>query len=188
MLILFLSYLFIPRFAYSVDNAWRRVSTIEYLIEGDVTAGGTLQRIDKRLPKVLEGFKQNPIFGWGFSETCVKYYDQHVGNFNLLMQVGIVGGILFFYFWIKYFFMIFAVKKYSSSNNPLKSSILVLSLGFLGMLILHLTTFQFFGYYVNAPRIIFTIILISFSDFFVKAALKEEIFKKRSGVDKGIVL
>jgi len=178
MLILFFSYLFIPRFAYSVDNTWRRVSTIEYLIGGDVTAGGTLQRIDKRLPKVLEGFGKNPIFGWGFSATCEKYYDQHVGNFNLLMQVGVVGEILFLYFWFMHFNMTFTTNKYLSYNNSFKSSILVLAIGFLGTLILHFTSFQFFGYSVDLERLIFIIIFISFSESFGRAALKAEMSKK----------
>ena len=172
------SYHLIPRLKYSVDNSWRRLSTVEYLLEGDVTAGGTLQRIDKRLPRVLEGFEKNPVFGWGFSETFEKYSDRHVGNFNLLMQIGIIGALLFFYFWIKYFHMIFVAKKNLSKKNPFKSSILVLAVGFLGILILHFTSAQFFGYYVQPRRVMTIIILIFFSEFFIKEALRVEMSNK----------
>ncbi|UCH92191.1 MAG: O-antigen ligase family protein, partial [Candidatus Aminicenantes bacterium] len=173
-LILFLSYLFIPRFDYSVDNSLRRLSTIEDLIQGDVTAGGTLQRIDKRLPRVLEGFEQNPILGWGFSETYRKYSDGHVGTFNLLLQVGIIGLILFVNLWINYLKMIFFTRKRLSKSNVLKNPLLVLVIAFLGILILQLTQFVFFSYDLLKDVTYFIILFISFSEFFVKEALKEE--------------
>lgn len=173
MLILFLSYLFIPRFAYSVDNSWRRLSTIENLIEGDVTAGGTLIRIDKRLPKVLEGFEQNPIFGWGFSKIYEKYCDHHVGIFNMMLQSGLIGLILFVILWINYLRMIFFTTKRLSMNNTLKNPVLVLAIAFIGILILQVT-FPFFAFDFKIRVAFFTIIFVSFSEFFVKAALKEQ--------------
>ena len=95
-----------------------------------------------------------------------------------LMQVGIVGFMFFAYFWIKYFFIIFAARKNLSYNNPLKSSILVLAIGFWGMLISHFTFIQFFGYYIHTDRIVFTIFLILFSEFFIKESLEIERSKK----------
>jgi len=174
MLILLLSYLVIPRFAYSVDNSWRRLSTVENLMQGDVTADGTLMRIDKRLPKVLEGFVQNPVFGWGFSETYEKYCDYHVGTFNLMLQVGIIGLILFVTLWINYLKMIYFTRKRLSKNNVFKNPLLVLIISFIGILILQLTQFVFFAYDLGMSAAFFTIIFISFSEFFVKEALKEE--------------
>jgi hypothetical protein len=177
-LLLFSSYYVIPRYKYSIEYSMNRLRTIGYLVQGDVTAGGTLQRIDKRLPRVLEGWKQNPLFGWGFSETYQKYRDFHVGTFNLLHQVGIIGFILFVILWIYYLRMIFFTRKKISNLNVFNKPLQVLLIAFLGLLVLQFTTFVFFAYDFSSPVAPFTIIFLCFSEFFVKEALKEERLKK----------
>ena len=174
-LVCFLAYLFVPGVNYAVNNSLRRTYTIIALTKGDVTAEGTLQRIDVRLPRVLEGYKKSPIIGWGITDTFSRYSDYHVGNFNLLLQTGIIGFILFSNFWLKYYEMIFSASRKLSSNNSYKKPLTVLAIGFLGMLILHFTSYQFFGYNAISISVIFLIIIyIIISEFAVREALKEE--------------
>lgn len=187
--LLFTSYLLIPRLKYSVDNSLRRLSTLEALVQGDVTADGTLIRIDRRLPKVLEGFEKKPVFGWGFSETYQKYTDYHVGTFNVALQVGIVGLMVFLFLGIRYLKMITFTRKRLTKNNVLKKPLLVLLISFLGMLILQSTTFVFFSYDLFKDVAYFIILFISFSEFLVKEALRNETYKRkpvRAGMSKEI--
>ncbi len=170
-----LLYKFVPRLDYRIEYSTKRLATVEMLLEGDVTAGGTLRRIDVRLPKVLEGFTKNPIFGWGFSDTYRKYADGHVGNFNLLLQGGIVGFIIFLFFWISYLRMILSTKRRLSNNNHFKKPLLVLSFAFGGMLLLHFTSYQFFSYGGVASNIYFIIIFIFISEAMVKEAINFEV-------------
>jgi hypothetical protein len=134
----------LPLFHSTINVGLSRFETVKYLAKGDITAGGTLQRFDVRLPIVLKGFYQNPIIGWGFSDTYFKYSDGHVGNFNLLLQVGIAGFFLWLYFWFFFFKTTNSFIKRSSFEN--KNALKVLNLGVIGMLILHFTTYQFFAY------------------------------------------
>ncbi|HPI46202.1 MAG TPA: O-antigen ligase family protein, partial [Tenuifilaceae bacterium] len=72
--------LLIPKINMQISNAYERTLTIESLIEGDLTADGTLSRLTERGPKVMEKFYERPIFGFGFSEEYYEFQDVHVGN------------------------------------------------------------------------------------------------------------
>ena len=172
----FSAYLFVPGANYAINNSLKRTHTIVALAKGDVTAEGTLQRIDVRLPRVLEGYKQSPIIGWGITDTFSQYSDYHVGNFNLLLQTGIIGFILFSNLWVTYYKMIFSTSKKISSTNSYKKPLAVLAIGFSGMLILHFTSYQFFGYNGISTSVIFLIIIyIIISESAVRESLKEEL-------------
>lgn len=164
----------VPRIYYSARYSLKRVSTIEKLIKGDLTAGGTLIRITVRLPKVLKKFKEKPIFGWGFSNTYREWGDYHVGNFNLMMQCGIIGFVFFLNFWSSFYIMISECRKKLSDRNSLKQPLFVLIIAFTGMLILHFTSYQFFGFDLRQNQIFFIVLFVSFSVFFAKEAKKEE--------------
>jgi hypothetical protein len=172
--IFILFYIFVPQMRYSTDNTLQRVSTIGDLIEGDITAKGTLKRIDKRLPKVLEGFVNNPIIGWGFSDTYMKYSDFHVGNFNMLLNGGVIGFLFFLNFWIRYIKLHIQTRKKLSLQNPLKIPILIFVTAFIGMLLLHFTSRQMFGYDMHRADIYFLVLFIAISDFFLKESIKTE--------------
>ncbi|MFX0132340.1 MAG: O-antigen ligase family protein [Candidatus Hodarchaeota archaeon] len=171
-----LSYFF-PRIYSSVLYSIKRLSTVEYLIKGDLTAGRTLERITIRLPKVLKKFKEKPIFGWGFSDMYRRWGDHHVGNFNLLMQCGIFGFMFFLNFWISFYNMISECRKRLSEGNSLKQPLVVLIIAFIGMLILHFTSYQFFGFDLRQSHIFFIVAFISFSGFFIKEAEKRELLR-----------
>ena len=168
------SFVVLPKLKSSAEYSWERVSTVQYLMRGDVTAGRTLSRIDKRLPRVLEGVAQNPVFGWGFSKTFEEYTDAHVGIFNVILQVGIIGLLLFLFLWIYFVKMVLLGIKNSNKKSSFKNSLKVLIIAFIGLLILQFTTYSFFGFSLESDTIYFVVVFISFSEFFVKEAWREE--------------
>ena len=166
------SFVILPKLKSSAEYSLDGLSTIQLLLHGDVTAGKTLSRLDTRLPRVLKGVAQNPLFGWGFSETFAEYEDAHVGIFNVILQVGIIGLLLFIFLWSYYFKMVFKGISKSSKINSLSNSLKVLVVTFAGLLILQFTTFSFFGFNLKTDTIYFIIIYFSFSEFFVKYAVQ----------------
>lgn len=159
-------------FQTAVDNSIERFLTIKYLMAGDITAGGTFLKISGRLPHVLEGFQQSPIIGLGFSNNFEKYSDDHVGNFNLLLQAGIVGFLFFIGFWINYYLMIFNTLKKISYFHPYRKPLLVLALAMSCMLLLHFTTFPFFRYALQGFNSTFVVLFLVISEFMVREAIR----------------
>ena len=174
-LFILIAYFSIPKFQVSTRSTFKRVFTIESLLKGDVTAGGTLTRIDVRLPKALEGIKKKPIFGWFASPDNYKYSQGgHVGNFDLLVSMGIVGFLLVLNFWVKFFKMISSTRKKLSFNNPYKDSIFVFNIALLGMALLHFTSYAILGWGSNQYTCYFFIFFIVFADLMVKESISEE--------------
>ena len=72
--------------------------------------------------------------------------------------------------------MIFSTSRKISNKNSYKKPLAVLAIGFSGMLILHFTAYQFFGYNGISISVIFLIIIyIIISEFAVRESLKEEL-------------
>ncbi|MBN1181399.1 MAG: hypothetical protein JXB49_03870 [Bacteroidales bacterium] len=88
----------IPVINNQIRNSWSRIITVEEVIEGDITGGGTISRYDVRAPKVMEGFMSSSIIlGAGFSDHFYRYADGHVGYHNILLNTGIAGLLLILY-------------------------------------------------------------------------------------------
>ena len=178
--ILCASYLLVPTIKYSVDNSLLRTSTLISLAKGDLSLGGSSVRITERLPRVLKGIKQNPIFGLGISDTYMRYGDYHVANFNLILQSGIIGLLFFINLWAKYFRMVLGTRKQMLHYNSYRMPLLVLSVGFAGMLLLQFTTYQLFGFTgVSQENLFIIIFYIVFSEFMVRYGIEENKRLKR---------
>lgn len=94
----------VPAVRHQFEEASDRILTVGQLAKGDLTAGGTLERLDRRAPRVMKKWSGSPITGWGFSDEYREYGDSHVGNHNVLLHGGIVGALLmaaflFFFAW-----------------------------------------------------------------------------------------
>jgi hypothetical protein len=108
VIVLLLGLVLIPgRIRHNLSGAIDRLSTVEAVVEGDMTAEGTARRWDIRGPYVLSHFRESPVFGFGFSSMTAEYYDGHVGNHSVLLMGGIAGllivwttiaGIAFYFF------------------------------------------------------------------------------------------
>lgn len=96
---------YVPSISRQIDDAATRIITINKVIGGDITAGGTLKRIDQRAPKVISAFNQSTlIFGAAFSDLHRENQDFHVGYHNLLLNVGVLGLLPFLFLFLRIIF------------------------------------------------------------------------------------
>lgn len=135
---------------FSID----RLVTLNSLAEGDMSAGGTLIRLNERGPRVMKAWSESPVLGAGFSNYFFANDDFHVGNQNILLHAGVVGFLLMvgfvFYFCIKMLGCYFN----SSPGNPFSSTFPVFVIFLAGWIIVHSTSNQLFAFY-GLPNDIF---------------------------------
>lgn len=162
-------------FKNQYDSAMERITTIGLLAKGDITAGGTLQRYDKRAPAVLNAFKKSTIlFGAGFSDHYYRHGDGHVGFHNFLFNTGIVGALLLGLFLYKLVRYTFFLDSQLSSDNPYKNSIKIFPIAVIAMLLLN-GGVQVIGYDVGFSRtLIFIVILFYLNNQITNAVLSQE--------------
>lgn len=131
-----------------------RLLTLNSLAEGDVSAGGTLIRLNERGPRVMKAWEESPVLGSGFSNKFFDYSDSHVGNQNILLHAGVVGLVLicgFIFFFIRK--MLNSYLSGSSRNIFSKvSSVFIVFL--VGWILIHSTSGQQFAFY-GLPHDIF---------------------------------
>lgn len=137
---------------YSID----RLFTLNSLVEGDQTAGGTLIRLTERSPRVMKVWRKSPVFGVGFSNDYLEYADGHVANQNILLHAGIVGFAIMILF-----FLSFCLKMAFSfinlpATNPYKKTFPVFIIFLIGWYFIHSTSGQQFAYY-GLPAQIFPV-------------------------------
>jgi len=160
----------IPVVKKQFTNAFERVLTLEALAGGDVTAGGTLQRLNERLPRVINKWEESPLTGWGFSDDFFKYGDFHVGNHNILLQAGIAGAVLMLVFLGYFFVQLFQRGWTLSRSNPYKNALLVFPIFFMGWFVIHSSSGQQFAFYADPVNAIAQVIFFSFGALMFKDA------------------
>jgi O-antigen ligase len=164
----------IPVVNKQLSGAFKRFSTIKAVTQGDVTAKGTSSRGNYSIA-LYELWKQNPIMGWGFSSVYKNNENTHAGLANLLLNVGIVGYLVFIYFWYKLFSVPLQTNLRLSMRNKFKGSLIAFGLGFIILFILNATSGQQFGFYLGFDMVVFgQIYFYCYSSFFIFHALKEE--------------
>jgi len=156
-----------------IRDTSERLLSIFYIGEENSQSTQMLEfKAKSRLPIVLEGIKENPFFGWGFSDRASMVIDPDVGNFSLIAQVGAVGFLLFLYFCRCYFKIIDKTKRMLYKQNLFRNALLILKVSFIGFLIAQFTTHQFFGLTRATYYSFFISIFIFLSEFFVREALR----------------
>lgn len=149
-----------PGVTSQASLAFARLLTVESLLEGDVTAGGTLSRIDVRMPVLMNMWRESPVIGWSFSNRYYSYLDYHIGQANNLMNLGVIG---FIPFNLIYFYMIYIASHwgrrlrhfYSGSN-----SYLVLVFALISIYVIHSTSVSLWRLGSNhATALMFAIIM-----------------------------
>ena len=172
---------FTPKLQLLLHSNIERLSTVPgiakvYLFEGGTVLRSTQKlplRATKRLPKVVEGIKQNPIFGWGFSKTYATYSDSHVGFANQVLQSGIIGLIILIVFLVNFWLTNERINTKLSYNNPFKNSLLSLNLGIISLVIIHFTSTQMFGFSMHRATLTLLFTYFLLTDLWQKWALKE---------------
>jgi hypothetical protein len=132
-----------PLLRTQFQGSFERLITVQSIAEGDITAGGTLSRLDQRAPRVMSKFRENPVLGWGFSSAFIEYADGHVGHHNILLNVGIIG---FLYLNFLFFYLCFKIWKYKKVANISGRSYLLFIVGLFAVFLIHSSSTQFWGY------------------------------------------
>ena len=145
ILLMALQFVF-PVISTQIDNSLARLSTMEDLAKGDMTAGGTLSRITERGPAVMNEFSKSPVFGWGFTANFFLNTDGHVGNQSILLNVGIVGFVILILVYFSIFFKIWRWSTYPSVVAHYGTSLKVFAISMLCIFMIHSSSTQFWGY------------------------------------------
>lgn len=153
----------LPIIKVQLTNAFERMLTLEALVGGDVTAGGTLKRIHVRGPRVIKKWAESPLTGWGFSDTFTRHSDMHVANQNLLLHSGIIGGLLMLSFFIYFNAKLWIRSMILPKGHPYKQVLLVFVIFFMGWFTIHSSTQYYFSYYVQCSGV--GILLVTFFSF-----------------------
>jgi hypothetical protein len=165
-------------------NAMGRIKTVEYLMRGDITAGHSSSRFDKRAPMVMKAFKGTTIlFGAGFSDYYMKHTDSHVGFQNLLLNTGIAGCLLLAFFVIQFIRYTFSLSDRLDDENPLKRSIVMFPITVMCLVLINGAS-QFIGYDLVTSRILVLIIMLFFSNNQIRMAeMTEADISRRKEMD-----
>lgn len=141
----FMIMLSFPIFKTQINNSVERMLTLKSLEKGDLTAGGTLQRLSERGPRIMKKWAKSPLTGWGFSDDYFVYDDGHVGNQNTLMHAGIIGFVLLLSFFFYFCMKISLLSLRLPSGHPDKAALLMFGGFFVCWYFLHSTSGQQFG-------------------------------------------
>jgi len=134
-----------------LDNAWQRLNTVSFMLEGDLEAGGTVGRLTYTSDAVLESWRENPILGWGFS--IYSRPDGHVGNQNILQTYGLVGFMILYLLVFLFFSKNFRHWQRYRSREPFAYIVTML-----GILVINASSRQMLGYDPRGnQRILFTL-------------------------------
>jgi hypothetical protein len=134
------------RVSSQLKYSGERLVKLESVGEGDITAEGTLQRLNVRKPRVIRIWKENPVFGWGFSDVYFRSSDGHVGNYNLLMFSGITGLIMLYGFLIYFSYMLYLSYRHFPRSSPFKRTSLIFIVFLIGWFVIHSTSGQQFSF------------------------------------------
>jgi hypothetical protein len=160
-----------PTINNQINFARERLGAMEAITQGDLTAQGTLQRLDIRSQRVMDAWKENPLFGWGLSDMGYEYGDGHVGNQCLLAMSGIVGFILLNGFLLFFSWKILSVYNRSVQKINDRNSLLVFLIFLAGWFLIHSTSGQQFNYIGMPAKIIPQAVFFSFGAFQYKRSL-----------------
>lgn len=154
--VVFTSILFVTlphRYQDNITLIFERTSTVVDVIQGDLTARGTLSRITERGPRVMKKFGKNPALGFGFSKETTDFFDGHVGNQSILLQSGIFGFIILYIIILSIIYKLTRLYNKLSIRNSYKYPIGVFIIGFFGIIIIHFSSQLMYGYQVEGDKL-----------------------------------
>jgi hypothetical protein len=135
-----------PVVGTNAEYAFTRFQTIGALAKGDITAGGTLARLDIRGPLVWKQAKESLIIGYGFSSTYFEHQDGHVAHLNILLNSGIIGTIILNLIYLSFIYSIWKLSKNRNIISGHGPSLKIFAFGLLSIYIIHSSSTQSWGY------------------------------------------
>lgn len=161
---LFFAFYFLwPTFNTQVNQVFKRLATLEEIVEGDLSGGGTVSRLTTRHENVMSLFYESPIIGLGFSSEALEANDVHTGNQTILMSGGVVGMAIII------IFIGLILKTIYDTHIQLKRNIvdyrnqlLIFIVLMFSLIIIHSTSTALFGFgvYVAAYGNMFFVVFI----------------------------
>lgn len=101
MIVIVLILMRIPLVQHQIERSYERFATVEYLLEGDISAGGTSGR-HIRGARVMSKYYESPLIGFGFGPDAMQYSDGHTGNQSMLLSFGAFGYGLYIILWLTF--------------------------------------------------------------------------------------
>lgn len=161
-----------PLLKTQFTNAWARISTLQDLASGDVTAQGTLRRLTDHAPALLSSIRDSP-FGYGFSTLAIKLENEHVGPLSAMITIGVWGHLLVLVLVFGLILKLLALYQQASSSNYNRKLFLVAILPVIGLLIIHFSSRQIFGLNVGMEVNLLVPILISIVNWIVVETIEQ---------------
>ena len=149
ILFIFLLRIIYPSFILQTSLALERFKTLEFLIAGDPTAGGTLARISEYSPRVMAVFRESPVIGWGLSDRYISSWDGHVGNQTMLMQGGIIGYAIWIICYVLTLLNIYFLNRNSIVRSHIKNGGIVFLMAMIAIFAIHSSSSQILGFNGN---------------------------------------
>jgi hypothetical protein len=162
------------KYINNLAGSFDRLSSVILVVEGDETAGGTLSRVTERGPRVMKEFKKSPIIGFGYSDKMMEYYDGHVGNQAILLHSGIFGFTALYVIMISILWYIFNRYLALSTNNIIKFRILSMLIGFLGIMVIHLSSRIMVGFRLGGDNAMLLAFWFLYTFYYLDEAKKYE--------------
>lgn len=173
LIIIFTSPILVDQFS----RTFERLSTLTFLFEGDITAGGSLGRLSVRIPTIMIKIHQNPIFGFGISDDFWDYHDGHIGHHNMVLNAGILGYMIFIVLLFSFFVKFAKLSSLLEKSNALSRTVLVPIIAMIGILIHHSSTYSILSYINILPLTavgLFVVLFLDFSDLIVTESSKNK--------------
>lgn len=171
---------FSPSLKEQARRSGERFTSVKYVFEQTMLGkqrdpSETMEtRTTERWPLVMDAYRNsNLIFGYGYSGINFEYYDNHVGFASILLNSGIVGLCLIFYLWIYIIRFNMRIDKKLKSSDPFKGCFMVFNILLLGLIIIHSTSSQQFGYLEDFRKLFNMSFLFTTNDIFYRIAMQK---------------
>jgi hypothetical protein len=152
----------IPRLQTQAEKSIQRFSSIENIAKGDFSRNSQASRITDRAPIMLKIISTNPFLGLGFSSAYWNNRDEHVGHLQVIMNVGILGFLVFTFFFIKWVFMMYSLANRNSVvRYKYGEGTKILSFGLIFIMIIHSTSRAFWGFDLDIASILVIALLFA---------------------------
>ncbi len=171
LVLAFIGYLLLPAAVKeNLSLAFDRLETVEAMTEGDLTAEGTASRFTERGPRVLSRFDESPVFGFGYSKITYRYYENHVGNHDLLLVGGVLGLLIV---WLSVFSIIAFI--FRLEKNGYGKSIFVFGIAIITMMLIHTTSRNMVSFLMPVDSaFLLALILSNVNSFSIKTNIKRQ--------------
>jgi len=159
--------------AYLMKGPITRIQQLFALVQGRIYEVPTFQsRVMRQLPILIDIIKENPFIGYGISYISEEYYNVNLGCINTILMFGILGFLVFVYFFVRYFKLLNSTLKRMHLTNPYRNFIQMMAITWIGILIGYFSTWDFFTF--RFQKTFFMSILIATTEILIKEAYNQE--------------